>query len=75
MEDLRFLVPPTLFFLIVFLVSYFYGKPFNLSDQKLLALMGFISLPAIGFLISQVSIFVININDFMALGGEEIFEF
>ncbi len=68
MREFRFLVPPTMVYLTWTLASYFYEKTFvfNLGGLKLEPLL--ISLPAIGFLISQVSIFAINVCDFLISG-------
>lgn len=73
MREFRFLVPTTTVILSWISASYLYGKTeiFNLGkyDYPLLqlAIAGFISWPAIGFLISQVSVFAINICDLLVL--------
>lgn len=66
MRDFRFLVPPTMMYITWFLMCIFHGQQLLFASQNLsyFASLGLvISLPAIGFIISQVLIFLINIYE------------
>lgn len=66
MRELRFLVPPTMAYLTWILATNLYGQSvvFGLGSSSQFQVVGiFISLPAIGFLISQITVFAINMSD------------